>query len=433
MSSSPTKVRNPWSWVPTSYLAEGIPFAMVIWVTGTMFKDLGHTDSEITLATASIGIAWSLKPLWAAFLDMFKTKKFFVLCMEVVMALLLCGIAVALPLPNYFQITIAVLWVMAFCSATQGICVDGTYITALDEKGQAKYIGVQGVFWNVGRLFGTALIVWLAGSLKEDHHFSSTAAWSWALGMSATTLALLAIYHWFFLPVGSLGERPESIKAAFRSFGEAVVDFLKKDSIWGMLLFVFLYRSSEGLLLIEGPLFLQASPDLGGVGLSLKDKGLIDGTIATVVSLGAGLLGGAFMAKYGLNRRTLVFMALCLNIPHICFVVLSQLAGPGHGLPFWTVAGLVTLEKFGYSFGFVANMLYMMQQISPGRFHMTHYAFANSIMNLTLVPTQMISGPLADHFGYQTYFIIVMFAAIPSVLGAMFAPFPRKPDNGHPH
>jgi MFS transporter, PAT family, beta-lactamase induction signal transducer AmpG len=432
MSSSPTRIRNPLSWVPSSYLAEGIPFAMVIWVIGTMFKDLGHSDGEITLATASIGIAWSLKPLWAAFLDMYKTKKFFVLWMEVVMAVLLCGIAVALPLPNYFQITIAVLWVLAFCSATQDICVDGIYITSLDEKGQAKYIGVQGVFWNVGRLFGTALVVWLAGSLKEDHGLSTTSAWSWALAMSAATLALLAVYHWFVLPTGSISDRPVSLQAAFARFGEAIVDFFKKDSIWGMLMFVFLYRSSEGLLLIEGGLFLQASPEHGGVGLSLKDKGLIDGTIATVVSLGAGLLGGAFMAKYGLNRRTLIFMALCLNIPHLAFVILSQLAGPGHSLSFWTVASLVTLEKFGYSFGFVANMLYMMQQISPGRFHMTHYAFANSIMNLTLVPTQMISGPLADYLGYKTYFIVVMFAAIPSVLGAMFAPFPRKPDNGQP-
>ncbi|MFG6457504.1 MFS transporter [Roseateles sp. BYS96W] len=428
MSITATRIRNPWAWVPSSYLSEGIPFALIIWVAGTMLKDLGHSDGEITLATASIGIAWSLKPLWAAFLDMFKTKKFFVLWMEVVMAALLCAIAVSLPLPNYFQITIAVLWVMAFCSATQDICVDGIYITSLDEKGQARYIGVQGVFWNVGRLFGTALIVWVAGSLKEDHHLSTTAAWSWALFLSAGTLAALAVYHWFVLPSGSVGDRPASAGAAFRTFWDAIVDFFKKDSIWGMLLFVFLYRSSEGLLLQEGPLFLQASPELGGVGLSLKDKGLIDGTIATGVSLAAGLLGGAFMAKFGLNRRTLVFMALCLNIPHVCFVVLSQLAGPGHTLSFWTVASLVTLEKFGYSFGFVANMLYMMQQISPGRYHMTHYAFANSIMNLTLVPTQMASGPLADFLGYKAYFIVVMVAAIPSVLGAVIAPFPRKVD-----
>jgi PAT family beta-lactamase induction signal transducer AmpG len=337
---------------------------------------------------------------------------------------------VALPLPNYFQITIAVLWVMAFCSATQDICVDGVYITTLDEKGQAKYIGVQGVFWTVGRLVGTALIVWIAGSLKEDYHLPAATAWSWSMMVAAATLALLAIYHWFMLPTGSIGDRPESIKAAFASFGDAVIDFFKKDGIWGMLLFVLLYRSSEGLLLVEGPLFLQASPDVGGVGLSLKDKGLIDGTIATVVSLGAGLLGGAFLSKFGLNRRTLIVMALCLNIPHVCFVVLSQLAGSGHPLSFATVATLVTIEKFGYSFGFVANMLYMMQQISPGKYHMTHYAFANSIMNLTLVPTQMISGPLADHFGYQTYFLIVMFAAIPSLIGALIAPFPRQAEAG---
>jgi PAT family beta-lactamase induction signal transducer AmpG len=426
MSAPVAPVRNPWSWVPSSYLAEGIPFALVIWVAGTMFKDLGHTDGQITLATASIGIAWSLKPLWAAFLDMYKTKKFFVLAMELLMAALLCGIAIALPLPNYFQITIAVLWVMAFASATQDICVDGIYITSLDPKKQAAFIGVQGVGWNVGRLFATAVIVWAAGSLKEDHGMSATAAWGWALGLAAVALVSLAVYHWFILPTGSITERPHSVSEIGRTFTDSIVDFFRKEKIWGMLLFVFLYRSSEGLLLIEGPLFLQASPDVGGIGLSLKQKGLIDGTVSTVVSLFAGLLGGAFMAKRGLRRNTLVFMALCLNLPHITFVILSQLAGPGHMLSLWTVGTLVTVEKFGYSFGFVANMLYMMQQISPGKYHMTHYAFCTALMNLMLVPTQMISGPLADHFGYKVYFVIVMFAAIPSVLGPWYAPFPRK-------
>jgi len=432
MSSPAAPVRNPWLWVPSSYLGEGIPFAMVIWVAGTMFKDLGHTDGQITLATASIGIAWSLKPLWAAFLDMYRTKKFFVLLMEVFMALLLAGIAACLPLPNYFQITIAVLWVMAFASATQDICVDGIYITSLDEKRQAAFIGVQGVFWNVGRLFGTAVVVWFAGSLKEDHGMSATAAWGWALGLAAVTLAGLAAYHWFILPTGSITVRPKNTAEIATTFWDSIVDFFRKEKIWGMLVFVFLFRSSEGRLLIEGPLFLQAATDVGGIGLSLKQKGIIDGTISTVVSLGAGLLGGMFMAKFGLKRNTLVFMALCLNLPHITFVILSQLAGPGHTLSLWTIGTLVTIEKFGYSFGFVANMLYMMQQISPGKYHMTHYAFCTALMNLMLVPTQMISGPLADHLGYKTYFIVVMFAAIPSILAAWFAPFPRKIDHREP-
>jgi MFS transporter, PAT family, beta-lactamase induction signal transducer AmpG len=432
MSSPAAPVRNPWLWVPSSYLGEGIPFAMVMWVAGTMFKDLGHTDGQITLATASIGIAWSLKPLWAAFLDMYRTKKFFVLLMEVFMALLLAGIAACLPLPNYFQITIAVLWVMAFASATQDICVDGIYITSLDEKKQAAFIGVQGVFWNVGRLFGTAVVVWFAGSLKEDHGMSATAAWGWALGLAAVTLAGLAVYHWFILPTGSITVRPKNTAEIANTFWDSIVDFFRKEKIWGMLVFVFLFRSSEGLLLIEGPLFLQAATDVGGIGLSLKQKGIIDGTISTFVSLGAGLLGGMFMARFGLKRNTLVFMALCLNLPHITFVILSQLAGPGHTLSLWTIGTLVTIEKFGYSFGFVANMLYMMQQISPGKYHMTHYAFCTALMNLMLVPTQMISGPLADHLGYKTYFIVVMFAAIPSILAAWFAPFPRKIDHREP-
>lgn len=425
MSTPQATAPSPWRWVPSAYLAEGIPFALVIWVAGTLFKDLGHTDSQITLATGSIGIAWSLKPFWAAFLDMYRTKKFFVLTMELLMAGLLCSIAVALPLPNYFQITIAVLWVLAFASATQDICVDGIYITSLDAAKQAAFIGVQGVFWNAGRLFATAAIVWAAGSLKEDHGLTTTAAWGWAFGLAAATLGALALYHWFALPTGSLTARPQNLQAIQHTFTDSILDFFRKEKIWGMLMFVFLYRSSEGLLLVEGPLFLQASTAVGGLGLSLKQKGLIDGTVSTLASLGAGLLGGVFMAKYGLKRNTLIFMALCLNLPHITFVILAQLAGPGHTLSLWTISALVTIEKFGYSFGMVANMLYMMQQISPGKYSMTHYAFCTALMNLMLVPTQMISGPLADYFGYKLYFIIVMFAAIPSILAAWFAPFTR--------
>jgi len=427
VTTTPGRARSPWHWVPSAYLAEGIPFAMVIWVAGTMFKNLGHSDSQITLATASIGIAWSLKPLWAAFLDMYRTKRFIVLCMEVLMAVLLATVALCLPLPNYFQLTIALLWVLAFASATQDICVDGIYITTLGKRQQAAFIGVQGVFWNMGRLFGTALIVWTAGTLQQDHQLSATTAWAWAIGVSAAAMAALALVHGAVLPAGALTRRPQGVAEVGRTFVDAVVDFFRKPQIWGMLLFVFFYRSSEGLLLIEGPLFMQAAPDAGGLGLTLKEKGLIDGTVSTVVSLAGGLLGGAFLARYGLNRRTLVFMALCLNLPHITYVVLSQLAGPGQALSLWTVAALVTAEKFGYSFGFVANMLYMMQQVSPGRYHMTHYAFCTALMNLMLVPTQALSGPLADHLGYRAYFILVMFAAIPSVLAAAFAPFTHPP------
>ena len=444
MSTDSKAIPHPTVWVPSLYFAMGIPFSIVIWVAGTMFKDLGHSDGQITVATASIGIMWSLKPLWAAFLDMYRTKRFWVLSMEFALTGLLILLALALPLPNYFQVIIALMWVLAFCSSTQDITADGIYITSLDKQKQAAFIGVQGVFWNVGRLFAVAAVVWFAGSLQESQAMTPKAAWAWALGLSAVTMGLLGIYHLFVLPKGSVGARAGSGRDALKTFGVSLIAFFQKKKIWGMLAFVFLFRSAEGLLLIEAPLFMQAAVAEGGLGLSLTQKGVIDGLISITVSLAGGLLGGVFIAKYGL-KKSLFFMALCINVPNLCFVYLSQIVSadimaeaaraaallqpgdPAPASPFsiTTIATLVTLEKFGYSFGFVANMLYMMQQMSPGKYHMTHYAFCTAIMNLVLVPLQMISGPMADHFGYKTFFIIVCFAAIPSLIAAWFAPFPR--------
>jgi PAT family beta-lactamase induction signal transducer AmpG len=388
-----------------------------------MFKDLGHSDAQITIATATIGIAWSLKPLWAAFLDMARTKKFFVLAMELALAALIAAIALALTSPNYFAVIVAILWLIAFASATQDICVDGIYVTALDARRQAAWIGVQGTFWNTGRIFATAAVVFVAGAL-ERRGLSASEAWTRALLLSALVMGGLALYHAFVLPTGSIGRRPGSAREVVAEFADCVRAFFAKPSIWGMLAFVFLFRSGEGFLLVEAPLFLQAKLADGGIGLSLQDKSLIDGTLSTSVSIVAGLLGGKFIEKFGL-RRTLVFMALCLNVPHLCYVVMSQMTSPEHPLSFSTVALLVSVEKFGYSFGFVANMLYMMQQIAPGEFKMTHYAFATALMNLVLIPTQSASGPLAHALGYRAFFLVVMLASIPSIVAAWLAPFVR--------
>jgi PAT family beta-lactamase induction signal transducer AmpG len=249
-----------------------------------------------------------------------------------------------------------------------------------------------------------------------------------ALGLSSTTMAVLAVYHRFAMPIGARGSfvgAPSNAREVFATFVDTARAFLKKDAIGGMLLFVFLYRAGEGFLLVEAPLFLQAPVADGGVGLALTEKSLIDGTVSTLVSVVGGLLGGAFAARYGL-RRVLLVLALAMNVPHLCYLVLSQLAAEGTAPPTWSVYVLVSVEKFGYSFGFIGNMLYMMQQIAPGRYKMAHYAFSTALMNLVLVPTQMASGPLADWLGYRNFFLFVMVASIPSVLVAWRAPFPHR-------
>ncbi|HEY4014377.1 MAG TPA: MFS transporter [Polyangiaceae bacterium] len=417
---------RPATWVPTLYFAMGIPFSMVNWVVASMFKDLKYSDTAIMAATGSIVVVWSLKPFWAEFLDMSLPKRVWVLVMEGLLALILGVLALSMHLPGFFAIVTFLLWVIAFASATQDICADGIYITALDKQKQAEWIGLQGVFWNVGRLFATALVVWLAGKL-EDSGIEKHMAWTYALGASATVMGVLGVYHYFRLPDGSVAHKPKDAKEVVDKFVDSVKAFANKKSILGMLIFVGLYRTGEGFLLGEAPLFIQAPISAGGLGMTLQQKALIDGTVSTAFILIAGWLGGLFVARYGL-RKTLLFLAICLNVPHLCYVFLSQVQSPDHQLPLWMILTLVSIEKFGYSFGFVGNMLYMMQQIAPGKYKMTHYAFATAWMNLVLWPTQTVSGKLADWLGYRGFFIFVLIASIPSLFAAWKAPFPNPPD-----
>ena len=421
MNKYASKGRNPWSWVPTGYFAEGMPYVMITWVAATMFKYLGHDNTEITLWVGNITLVWSLKPFWAAFLEMFKSKKWIVLAMEFLITVLLAAMALCLNLPAYFTLSIGVLWIMAFASATHDICMDGTYITTLDYVKQAELVGIQGVFWNIGRFFSSTIILLVAAYFGQ----SETSSWMIAWVLAAVVMSALAGYHLFFLPEGSKNHCPSDFKEVYITFLDAWVDFFKKPKIWGMLAFVFLFRSGEGLLLGVGHLFLQAPIQEGGIALTLAQKSIIDGGLSILFGLIGGLLGGLFISRYGL-KRTLFFMAICLNVPNLTYVYLAYIVSADLHFSMITVAAMVIFEKFFYSFGFVANMLYMMQQISPGKYQMTHYAFCTAFMNLVLWPTVAVSGYLSDRFGYLTFFCIVMVATIPSFIAAWHAPFPQR-------
>ena len=411
-------------WVPTLYLAMGIPFNVINGTAATMYKDLGVSDSQITIALGSVIIAWSLKPLWAAFLDMFRTKKFFVITTEVLLALLFAGVAMSLPLPGYFQVSIAILWVAAFASSTQDICGDGIYLTSLDKKTQANLAGVQGMFWNLGKVLATGVLISSVEKLARANAWAPQKMWMAIWITAALAMGLFALYHLKFLPQGSIEDRPHSARAVWDDFVGSATTFFHKRAFWGMIAFVFLYRLGEGLILTEGRLFLQSSIESGGLGLTAGQVADIDAVYGTVAAIAGGILGGMFLGKLGL-KRALPILGLCLNVPHFTFVYLSHYGAEGHGLAYSTIATLVCIEKFGYGFGFIGNMVYMMQQIAPGRCTMTHYAFATALMNLMLAPTTMISGPLAEWLGFSTFFVVVMFASVPSVWAAWVAPHPQ--------
>ncbi len=403
----------------------GIPYNLINNTALRMYKSLGYEDSQITIALGSIGIAWSLKPLWAAFLDMYRTKKFFVLSMEVLFAALLVGVAMSLPAPGFFQISIALFWVGAFASSTQDICADGLYLTALDKPGQARFAGLQGTFWVLGKILVTGLLITSLDKIRLQRGWNETQLWQAVMVIAAATMLFLAVWHFFILPAGKPAQRPESARQVARDFISSGTSFFHKRAFWGMIAFVFLYRLGEGLILMEGQLFLQSAQAKGGLGLTAAEVSHVEAFWGTLFGLCGGLLGGLFCSRLGLSR-SLWILGLCLNVPHFTYVYLSQAASDLHGTSYATIVTMVSIEKFGYGFGFVGNMIYMMQQLAPGRTSMTHYAFATALMNLILVPTSMISGPLAEWLGFKTFFIVVMFASIPSVWAAFKAPFPHS-------
>jgi MFS transporter, PAT family, beta-lactamase induction signal transducer AmpG len=437
------KRAHPALWVPSLYFAMGTPMTAVTAMSAVMYKNLGLSNAEIALYTGSMYLPWVIKPLWSPVVEMFRTKKFFVLAMELVMMVTLGAVALSLSLPRYLTWTLLFLWITGFASATQDIAADGVYISSMGHKEQATYVGVQGIFWNLGRVIATGVLVTFTGMLHERMGLGWPRAWMVVMGILAAIMGLAFVWHLRVLPsgggVGGLGgaERPPAQRAsegfiperakdaagglagATRTFVDAFATFFKKKSIWMMIAVAYFYRFGEGLIEKIGPLFLLDTSAAGGLGLDNVRLGTINGTYGTVAFIVGALLGGLFAARRGL-RRSLFILVLALNIPHVTYLYLSQARPESLA----AIAGAVTIEKFGYGFGSVGHMLYMMQQMAPGPYKTAHYAFATGIMGLCMMSTGMVSGVVQERVGYQTFFLMVLAVSIVPLFFAWKAPFP---------
>ena len=410
---------HPALWVPSLYFAMGTPMTAVTAMSAVMYKNLGLSNAEIAFYTGSMYLPWVIKPLWSPVVEMFRTKKFFVLSMELVMAATLGGIAASLPLPGYLRWTITLFWLTGFASATQDIAADGVYISAMSHREQATYAGVQGVFWNFGRVIATGLLVSLTGSL-HGMGLSWSRAWTAVMGVLSAVMLLSFVWHMRVLPSGS---RAASLGGAARpsagTFVDAFASFFRKKSIWTMIAVAYFYRFGEGLIEKIGPLFLLDPRAVGGLGLDNVQMGKINGTYGTAAFIVGALLGGLFAARLGL-RRSLFVLALAANVPHATYLYLSQVRPETVG----PIAAAVMIEKLGYGFGSVGHMLYMMQQVAPGPYRTAHYAFATGIMGLCMMSTGMVSGALQEAVGYQSFFVIVLAVSALPLVFAWKAPFP---------
>ena len=431
----PAKARHPLFWMPTLYFAMGVPMITVSVVASIMYKNLGLTNTEVALYTGSMYLPWVIKPLWSPVIDIFKTKKFFVLFTQVAMAAGFGCVALALPLPGYLPITIALFWIVGFLSATHDIAADGVYINAMTSTEQARYIGLQGVCWYAGKILASGLLVSFTGylhSAEKGLNLTWTRSWMIVMGLMGVVMLLLAVWHRLVLPIGSqaakLDDRMTGMRHVIHEFGDVFASYFKKKDIWMMIAFILFYRLGEGFLEKLGPLFLIDGRETGGLGLGNMEVGNINGTFGSVAFIAGALIGGWIAARFGLKRSLMLF-CLMLNVPHLTFVYLSAFLPTDVTL----ITVVVVIEKLGYGIGSVALMLYMMQQVAPGNYKTAHYAISTGLMALCMMVTGMASGVLQDAVGYKWFFIIVMFATVPSLIVSWLAPFNIDTNNTPNH
>jgi len=406
---------GPSVWVPTLYFAEGLPFYAVNMMALIFYSRMGVSNVKITATVSVLALPWTLKPLWSPFLEMYRTKKFFVVTMQLFGGFTLGVLALCLPLPNYFRYSVALFALIAFWSSTHDIAADGLYMASLSSKQQAEYAGWQGGFYNVARFVSQGGLLILVGYLET--RMPVVRAWMIIFGLAGITLVVLSLFHSQVLPAGGAERHSRNLRDMLATFWDVVVDFCKKPNIWILLLFVFLFRAGEGQVVKVGPLFLKAARADGGLGLSTAQFGAIYGTFGTAAFIIGSVLGGYFAAWLGL-KRALLPLILVMNVPMLTYFYLSTVLPTSTAL----ITLAMSLEMFGYGFGYVGVMLVMMQEIAPGRYQTAHYAFANSLMALGLIVPGAASGWIQMKIGYERFFLWVLISAVPAMIMAKFVP-----------
>jgi PAT family beta-lactamase induction signal transducer AmpG len=410
MQKAPVKSR-PWAWIPSLYFSQSIPYVIVMMLSVVMYKDLGISNTDIALYTSWLYLPWVIKPLWSPVVDMFRTKRWWIVGLQLVIGASLAMVALTMRLPGFFQASLAVMWLMAFSSATHDIAADGFYMLGLRQQQQAAFVGVRSTFYRLGMLAGQGGLVYLAGQLTErtgDVHF----AWSVVFFVLAAMFLLLCVYHRFVLPRPledhAVVQTDNYLKEFFATFGA----FFKRRDIWLILGFILTYRLGESQLLKLVAPFLMDPVVKGGLGLTTTQVGIAYSTVGVSALVLGGLLGGYVISRLGL-KRCLWLMVLSVHIPDLVFVYLAS-AQPQDLV---VVSAFLALEQFGYGFGFTAMMMYMIM-VADGEHKTAHYAICTGLMALGMMVPGMVSGRIQEYLGYQHFFIYVCVMTIPAFIMA---------------
>lgn len=407
------KNRNPWSWVPTIYIAEGVPYMIAMTVSVVLYKNLGLSNTQIAFYTSWLYLPWVIKPLWSPFVDLFRTKRFWVVLMQLAIGASFAGVALTLPTTDFVRYTLAMFWIMAFSSATHDIAADGFYMLGLNTPQQAAFVGVRTVFYRVATIASKGGLVILAGALQKSG-YPVASAWSITFLVAAAVFLALCLYHFFVLPYPETDRSAplDKGKGFLTEYFRVITLFFRRKDIVVIICFFLFYRIAEAQLVKMVAPFLLDSTAQGGLGLTTAEVGWIYGTVGVVALMLGGLLGGYVIYRNGL-KFWLWPMVVIMHVPDLIFVYLS------HALPsnLWLICSAVAIEQFGYGFGFTAYTMYMIM-VSQGEYKTVFYAIGTGIMALGMMIPAMASGWIQEMLGYKNFYFWILITTIPGFIVA---------------
>jgi len=420
--------RNAWAWVPTLYFAEGLPYVAVMTISLLMYSRLGMSNTDVALYTSWLYLPWVIKPFWSPFVDIIKTKRWWVLSMQLLIGAAFGGVAFTIPGDWWLQGSLCCFWLMAFSSATHDIAADGFYMLGLDSHEQSFFVGIRSTFYRLATIFGQGVLVALAGSLEV---MTRNVSYSWSLlfYLMAGLFIAFFLYHQWALPRPTEDKGAENItpRQLFVELWNTIKTFFQKEQVLVGILFMLLYRAPEGLLVKITPLFIKDSVAAGGLGLSLQELGLVQGTVGVIGLTLGGILGGICVSRGGL-KKWLWPMVCAITLPDAVYILLSYIQSSN----LYVVGSSIFVEQFGYGFGFTAYMLYLIYY-SRGEHKTSHYALCTAFMALSMMLPGMIAGWLQEMVGYRMFFIIAMVSCIVtfavSALVKIDPNFGRKDEN----
>lgn len=419
------KPLKPAIFIPTLYFLEGLPYALVVYASVVFYKNLGESLQFIGQVTSLFYLPWVLKFAWAPMVDLFGTKRGWIVVAQVVLAVICLVFALTvgtLPTASVIYFTLAGFSLMALISATHDVSIDGFYLETLDKEQQSYFVGVRNAVYKVAILFGQSLLVFMVGLLQKNMGMPLAGGWALAFGLCAVICLAAAALHYFGLPKPAAPTAGAEVKEkdpfTLKSFLTVFRTYFDQEKILWIVIYILIFRLGDALVLKMAYPFLLDDAAKGGMGYSNEQLGLITGVGIGFLLLG-GILGGIVVSKFGL-KRTLMPTAIFQNLSIILYYFLAQYR------PDMVVVYIFnSIEQFGYGLGTAAYTVFLLSTVKSN-YKAGHYAVATAMMALGIMLPGYWSGNLAAMLGYKTFFLVSFLAAIPGMMVILLLPMEDK-------